>query len=146
MRVVTGGTFDLIHFGHVLHLQTCAALAGSLDEVVVMLVTDEWGKSRKRQPILTYPERYQMLLALGVKQIVPVNAPEELLDRVKELNPEIYVYEFGTNSSAHQAVIDYYNDVGIGLVNLNKVPKNPFGTSTTSIIERINALSNNSDQ
>ena len=137
MIVLTGGTFDLLHYGHVLHLKTCANLAEGMEGVVVMLVTDEWGEARKRKPVLSYPERYKMLVALGVRNIVSVNIPNDLLDRVKTINPHFYVYEYGTNAEAHDPVIAYCNEVGIGLVNLNKVPRNEFGTSTSSIIERI---------
>src|SRR3990167_938005 len=137
MIVLTGGTFDLLHYGHVLHLKTCESLAGNMDDVVVMLVTDEWGEERKRTPILSYPERFKMLKALGVKNIVSVNAPEDLLERVKTINPVFYVYDYGTNAKAHDPVIAYCNEVDIGLVNLNKVPRNPYMTSTSSIIEKI---------
>lgn len=143
MRVLTGGTFDLLHYGHVLHLRVCSSLAGSMDGVTVMLVSDEWGEQRKRKPILSYPEREQMLLALGVNNIVKVDEPEDLRTRVSELSPDIYVYEYGTNKEAHDKAIAQARLQGVALLEINKVPRNPYGTSTTSIIERINALSNN---
>ena len=139
--LVTGGTFDLLHFGHVLHLRTCAGIAGGLDRVSILLVTDQWAKERKGElrTIITYDERVEMLVALGItrENIYSVNSPEEVLKKVELLSPDIYIYEYSTNASAHDLVIAWAKGKKVALINLGKEPLNPFGTSTSKLIERI---------
>ncbi len=147
MKVLTGGTFDLLHYGHILHLRTCAGLAGGLDNVTVQLVTDRWAKERKGElrTLITYEERRMVLEALGVTKIVSVDSPDDVMQIVRELEPDIYIYEFHTNPTAHKPVIEWAANNHCQLIDLGKNPLNPFGTSTSSIIKVIqDDLRNNS--
>lgn len=69
LRIYTGGTFDLLHSGHVNFLNRCAELG----EVVVALNTDEFIESYKgKPPIMTYAEREAVLFGLkSVMDVVP---------------------------------------------------------------------------
>jgi len=72
MKVMTLGTFDLVHSGHVKLFKKCRELSGK-DGVVVGLNTDEFILSYKgRAPIMTYEERKEMILEVGlVDEVVP---------------------------------------------------------------------------
>src|SRR3990167_895612 len=139
MKILTGGTFDLIHYGHILHLRFCIRLADYLKNVGIMLVSDAWAESRKgkRHPVLLYEERKKILQALGFENIFPVNGKEDILAVVKLFKPDIYVYDYESNKEAHEAAVAYCEGNEIITFNLGKVPRNPFGTSTSSIIEKI---------
>ena len=51
----TGGTFDILHYGHFSFLEKCKLIS---DEVIVALNTDEFIKEFKGiTPIMTYEER-----------------------------------------------------------------------------------------
>ncbi len=139
MKVLTGGTFDLIHYGHILHLEACEKLANWRSQVYVMLVTDEWGRERKREPILSYEERKAILVGIGIadSNIFPVGKPSDLALRVISLKPDYYVYEYGTNQEAHELALAECKKLDIRTEDIGKNPINPFGTTTTSMVERI---------
>ena len=60
MRVYVDGVFDLFHAGHVRLLQQARELG---DELVVGVVTDADAMTYKRAPLLTYPERVEVVRA-----------------------------------------------------------------------------------
>ena len=61
--VYTGGTFDLVHSGHITFLKACRRIAGTDGRVVVSLNTDEFIAAYKgKPPIMSYAERRAILL------------------------------------------------------------------------------------
>ena len=141
MRLLTGGTFDLFHYGHFLHLEECAELAKGRNQVYVMLVTDAWARSRKGKdrPILSYEERKAILISWGIltDHIFPVDKEKDLSTTVHSVRPDIYIYEYGSNSHAHDLALEVCNKLKIQAVAMDKKPVNPYGTSTSSIINKI---------
>jgi cytidyltransferase-like protein len=141
-KVLSGGTFDIWHLGHVMHLNLCRLLAGGDQRNVhLMIGSDEWIRERKGpgRPVLAYEERRQMLELLGFC-VHKVSSPQDMLLCTQEVHPDVYVYEFATNSEGHTLAIDYCKKEEIPTLGLGKIPENPFGTSTTNVIERIQDL------
>lgn len=64
VKVLTIGTFDVLHFGHVGFLLTCRKLAGD-SGLVVGVNTDRFAASFKRPPVMTQHERGHALAQLG---------------------------------------------------------------------------------
>lgn len=62
-RVLVLGSFDLTHAGHVRFLKQAAAFG---DELWIALNSDDFMRRYKREPILTYGERLDVLRALRV--------------------------------------------------------------------------------
>ena len=52
LRVYTGGSFDLYHYGHADFLKRCKELAGHEGEVIVSLNTDEFIKEYKNKGLV----------------------------------------------------------------------------------------------
>ncbi len=95
--VLTSGTFDLLHVGHLRYLEAVKALG---DVVVVMLSGDARVKVRKgpQRPIIPEVDRVQMLDALKIVDYVfidPATAQPDQIDPVHaeivaELQPDVY--------------------------------------------------------
>ena len=66
----TGGTFDILHYGHMNFLRQCSKIA---DKVIVSLNTDEFIEYYKgKPPIMTYEERKKSLeFCKFVDEVVP---------------------------------------------------------------------------
>ena len=69
-KLYTGGTFDLLHFGHFSFLRKCRKIA---DYLVVSLNTDDFIENYKGQkPIMNYEERKISLEFSGlVDEVIP---------------------------------------------------------------------------
>ena len=73
--VYSGGTFDLIHSGHIRFLKACRRVAGENGRLVISLNTDAFIEQYKGSaPIMSFAEREEVLL--GIKYVDEVVANE----------------------------------------------------------------------
>jgi glycerol-3-phosphate cytidylyltransferase len=90
-RVLTYGTFDLFHIGHIRLLERARALGDSL---VVGLSTDEFNLKKGKKSVFAYSERFAILSAVRhVDKIIPEDNWEQKLDDV--VANEISVFVIG---------------------------------------------------
>ena len=84
----TGGTFDLLHFGHFSFLRQCRTLA---ERVIVSLNTDEFIEEFKgAAPILSYDERREGLLRCQYVDGVVANVGgADSKPAIEEVKPDI---------------------------------------------------------
>lgn len=90
MRVWVNGTFDVLHIGHVKLLE----FASSYGEVRVGVDSDERVKiyKGKDRPFNTLQDRLDFLLSIKyVNSVVSFNDNEELVQKIKEYDPDIMV-------------------------------------------------------
>lgn len=89
MIVYTGGTFDLFHAGHVQFLKKCRYFGN----VVVALNTDEFVKKFKgRKPVMSYPERYEVIKACKyVSRVIPNFSGEDSKPTIEIVKPNCIV-------------------------------------------------------
>ena len=138
MRVLTLGTFDTPHFGHLELLMWCSRLAGD-DVVFIGLNTDEFVLRYKKKPALfTYKERCEALQSVGFGDIEPNNQTNGSIDDVvAKVNPELIVIgsDWGKKDYLGQLGItwEYLEQMGIGLVYVPR--KSPI--SSSNIKERL---------
>lgn len=91
-KVLVGGCFDLLHFGHTDFLRQAKALG---DWLVVALESDENVRRMKgdSRPIHTQAQRKAMLEALSfVNEVImlpPMNTDEEYGQLVKDVSPHV---------------------------------------------------------
>lgn len=88
ITVLTGGTFDLFHPGHVELLRYSASLGNRL---VVALNKDSFVQRFKGQdPIMTYDERFRVVRAIKyVDHVVPNLMDEDFSAVIEMVRPEI---------------------------------------------------------
>ncbi len=75
-RVITYGTFDLLHYGHINLLRRAKALG---DYLIVALSTDEFNSEQKgKKTYFTYEQRKMLLESLRyVDLVIPENSWEQ---------------------------------------------------------------------
>ena len=122
-RVITYGTFDLLHYGHINLLRRAKALG---DYLIVALSTDEfnWTEKRKRC-YFPYRERKQLLEAIRyVDLVIPEESWEQKKTDAKEYHVDVFV--MGDDWAGK---FDFLRDQGVEVVYLPRTPE----VSTTRI-------------
>ena len=122
-RIITYGTYDLLHYGHIKLLQHAKALG---DYLIVGLSTDEFNWNEKHKKCyFTYEERKEMLEALRCVDLV---IPEENWEQKKE---DMHLYHIDTFviGDDWKGKFDFLKDEGVEVIYLPRTPE----ISTTQI-------------
>ena len=137
--VYSGGTFDLIHSGHIRFLRACRRIAGDEGQVVLALNTDEFVETYKgKAPVMTYDERKTVLLACKyVDDVVPNLSGADSKPTILNVEPDFIVIGDDWAKKDYYAQMqftqDWLDEQGIQLVY---VPYTQ-GVSTTELKKRI---------
>ena len=126
-RVITYGTFDLLHYGHI-NLLRRAKEQG--DYLIVALSTDEfnWDEKRKRC-YFPYEVRKQLLEAVRyVDLVIPEESWDQKKNDVREYHVDIIVM-----GDDWQGKFDYLEGEGCRVMYLPRTPE----VSTTKIKEEL---------
>ena len=87
--VLTYGTFDLIHAGHINILRRAAALG---DRLIVGLSTDEFNAGKHKEASHSFEDRKLILEAIKyVDLVIPENCWEQKVEDVKKYNVDVFV-------------------------------------------------------
>ena len=122
-RVITYGTYDLLHYGHINLLRRAKEMG---DYLVVALSTDEFNwNSKQKKCYFTYEERKKMLEALRVVDLV---IPEENWEQKRE---DMHLYHIDTfvMGDDWKGKFDFLEEEGVEVVYLPRTPE----ISTTKI-------------
>lgn len=89
-KVITYGTYDLLHYGHINLLQRAKALG---DYLIVVLSTDEFNwNSKEKKCYFAYEERKKLLEAIRyVDLVIPENDWEQKISDVQEFRVDTFV-------------------------------------------------------
>ena len=122
-RILTYGTFDLLHYGHIRILQRAKEMG---DYLVVALSTDEFNATKGNKAYHSYETRKKMLEAIRyVDLVIPENNWEQKVQDIKDYKIDVCVMGSDWAGSDKFEYLKEYCDV----VFLERTP----GVSTTQI-------------
>ncbi len=88
-RVLTYGTFDVLHYGHINLLKRAKALG---DYLIVALSSDEFNKIKNKKSYYTYEQRKKILEACRyVDLVIPEDNWEQKILDVQTYKADIFV-------------------------------------------------------
>ena len=122
-RVITYGTFDLLHYGHINLLRRAKALG---DYLVVVISTDEFNWNEKNKKCyFTYEQRKAMVEAIRYVDLV---IPETCWEQKRT---DVHIYNIVTFviGDDWKAKFDFLKEDGVDVVYLTRTPE----ISTTAI-------------
>ncbi len=126
-RVLTYGTFDLLHYGHINLLRRAKALG---DYLIVALSTDDFNALKGKKAYHNYETRKKMLEAIRyVDLVIPEESWEQKIDDVKKYQVDIVVMG---SDWAGSSKFDYLKDY----CEVVYLPRTE-GISTTKIKEEL---------
>ena len=115
-RVITYGTFDLLHYGHINLLRRAKELG---DYLVVVLSTDEFNWSQKqKKSYFTYEQRKAILEAIRYVDLV---VPEENWDQ-KRTDMHKYNIDTFVMGNDWEGKFDFLKEEGVEVVYLSRTP------------------------
>lgn len=127
-RVITYGTFDLLHYGHINLLRRARNMG---DYLIVALSTDEFNwKEKKKKCYFSYEERKQLLEAIRyVDLVIPEENWEQKRSDVREYHVDTFVI-----GDDWKGEFDFLEEEGCQVVYLPRTPE----ISTTQIKKDLN--------
>ena len=122
-RVITYGTFDLLHYGHINLLRRAKALG---DYMIVALSTDEFNLNMKgKKCYFSYEQRKALLESIRyVDLVIPEENWEQKVNDMREYHIDTFVI-----GDDWKGKFDYLKDSGVEVVYLPRTPE----VSTTQI-------------
>ena len=89
IKVITYGTFDMFHVGHLKLLKRAKAFG---DELIVAVSTDEFNQMKGKKTLIPFEQRAQIVSAIKyVDKVIPENNWEQKIKDIKKHNIDIFV-------------------------------------------------------
>ena len=127
-KVITYGTFDLLHYGHINLLRRAKAQG---DYLVVVISTDEFNWNEKgKKCYFTYEQRKAMVEAIRyVDRVIPETNWEQKRTDVHDYDIDVFVM-----GDDWKGKFDFLKEEGVEVVYLPRTPE----ISTTQIKNDLN--------
>ena len=130
MRVViTYGTFDLLHYGHINLLKRAKDLG---DYLIVAVSTDEFNLLKNKKSYFPFEKRKAMVEAIRyVDLVIPEKNWEQKNSDIKKYGVDVFVI-----GDDWKGRFDFLKDEGVEVVYLSRTPE----ISTSLIKSDLNAI------
>lgn len=87
--ILTYGTYDLLHIGHINLLMRAREMG---DRLIVGLSTDEFNLGKNKKSVFSYDERKKILESIRyVDKVIPENHWEQKPQDIKDNNVDVFV-------------------------------------------------------
>ena len=128
-KVITYGTFDLLHYGHINLLKRAKALG---DYLIVGLSSDEFNwNSKNKQCYFPYEKRKALLESIRyVDLVIPEESWEQKSSDIKEFKIDTFVM-----GNDWEGKFDFLEEQGCEVIYLKRTPE----ISTTKIKKDLNS-------
>lgn len=88
-KVITYGTFDLLHYGHINILKRAKELG---DYLIVALSTDKFNEIKGKKSYFSYEERKRLVESVRyVDLVIPEDSWEQKINDIKEYKVDVFV-------------------------------------------------------
>jgi glycerol-3-phosphate cytidylyltransferase len=88
-RVITYGTFDMFHIGHLKLLQRLKEMG---DELIVAVSTDEFNRIKGKKTLIPYEQRAEIIANIKyVDKVIPEKNWEQKIEDIKRYNIDLFV-------------------------------------------------------
>lgn len=127
-KIITYGTFDLLHYGHINLLKRAKSLG---DYLIVGLSTDEFNnKEKNKECYFDYENRKSLLDAVRyVDLVIPEKNWEQKISDIQKYNVDLFVI-----GDDWEGKFDYLKDFGVEVVYLPRTKE----ISTSKIKDDLN--------
>lgn len=126
-RVITYGTFDLLHYGHINLLKNAKAQG---DYLVVAVSTDEFNALKGKKSFFSYEQRKRLVEAIRyVDLVIPEENWEQKVNDIHEYHIDTFVI-----GDDWEGKFDFLKGEGVEVVYLPRTPE----ISTTQIKNTLN--------
>ena len=127
--ILTYGTFDMFHIGHLELLKRIKALGGKL---IVAVSTDEFNELKGKKTIIPYAQRRSIVEAIKyVDMVIPENSWDQKIEDIQKY--KIDIFAMGNDWSGKFDFLEEYCDV--------KYLSRTEGISSTDLKEQLNKIS-----
>ncbi|GAB2983443.1 glycerol-3-phosphate cytidylyltransferase [Nocardioides montaniterrae] len=87
--VLSYGTFDLFHVGHLRLIERLAALG---DRLIIGVSTDEFNAGKGKRSVVSYQDRADIVSSIkGVDLVIPENSWDQKVRDIKEHGVDVFV-------------------------------------------------------
>lgn len=87
-RIITYGTFDMFHIGHLKLLQRLSKMA---DEVIVAVSTDNFNEVKNKKVLIPYDQRAEIVSSIKyVTKVIPEENWEQKSEDIKKYEIDIF--------------------------------------------------------
>jgi len=125
-RIITYGTYDLLHYGHINLLRRAKALG---DYLIVALSTDEFNAVKGKKSFFNYDQRKALLEAIRyVDLVIPETDWKQKISDIREYHIDTFVI-----GDDWKGKFDFLKDEGVEVVYLSRTPE----ISTTEIKNKL---------
>lgn len=116
-RVITYGTFDLLHYGHINLLRRAKAFG---DYLIVALSTDEFNwREKKKKCYFSYEQRKQLVEAIRyVDLVIPERNWEQKRSDIREYHIDTFVM-----GDDWQGKFDFLKEEQVNVIYLPRTPE-----------------------